>query len=360
MQNTASSLLFSYFDTIEDVGLPDLRKQALILVMGIMACAVQVSMIFVYAGLNCLPMVICAGLGAISSAICCMFAKQQHFTLAGLLMTGGIVLVVAADDYFVGVSNNSMLYLFAVLAINLQIPYKQRWISIGLSIFLPVLMAGLYLMGLAHVPPYYPGEIMRVFAVINILATTMGTSVIVWIARTINHYADAYSAKQIETLETQTYRAALTKMYNRHYATQYFERMAKAPASGPACIAIVDVDDFKKVNDPYGHDTGDVTLCEVSRLMRENLRQSDLVIRWGGEEFVLILQDVEPLMAYDILDNIRLLLAGHEISHDAHRFHVTATFGLSVLDAADYQSGIKACDEKLYEGKRTTKNVVVL
>lgn len=360
MQSTASTLLFSFFSSLDGVSLPKLKEQAIILAMGVMACIVQVAMIFVYGSINCLPMVVCAGLGAISAVICCLLARRQRLTLAGLLMTGGIVLVVVADDFFVGSSNNSMLYLFAVLAINLQIPYKQRWVPVTLSIIMPLLMAGLYLLGLSHVPPYYPGDIMRIFAVINILATSLGISLVVWIARTISHQADEYSLQRIETLETQTYRDALTKMYNRHYATQYFDQLAKAPTGAPACIAIVDVDDFTKVNDTYGHDAGDVTLCDISRIMRENLRQSDLVIRWGGEEFVLILQDVNVQTAYDILDNLRLRLARHEIVHHPHRFCVTATFGLSPLDATEYERSIKACDEKLYEGKRGTKNVVVV
>lgn len=172
-------------------------------------------------------------------------------------------------------------------------------------------MAGLYLYDIYHTPLYPLGNRMNVFAVISILATSGGLILIHWLSRTVSQFVDAYSERRIEELEAQTYRNALTQMHNRHYADLYFEQMAREPANGSHCIAIADIDDFKKVNDTYGHDAGDTTLREFSRIVRENIRHGDQVIRWGGEEFVVILRDVSLDTAHSILDKLRARVEHH-------------------------------------------------
>lgn len=351
--------LFRYFDKQGDLDGVELKKRTLILTMSVMAALVQLALVFAYNALDRPPMVVITMLGATFSILCYVLANNHKYDIAGIMLTIGIFLVVVADDYFVGTSNNSLLYLFTLLVITLLIPYRHKAISFLLCTLLPLLMAGLYIFGLYHTPQDDLGAIMRVFATVNILVTSGSVILIIGISRMIGRYVDDYSRKRMEALEVQSYRDALTQMYNRHYADLHFSRLAAENPPRSVCVAIVDLDDFKKVNDTYGHDAGDTTLREISRLMRESLRQTDLVIRWGGEEFVLILHDILPEGAHGVLDKVRHRVSEHTIVHNEYRFQVTATIGLAALDMRDLNASLEDCDRKLYEGKRTSKNVVI-
>lgn len=352
-------LMYRYLDSQDSLNSQEMKKRVLILAVGILAVVIQLVLVVVYGVLGCPPMVVCTLVGAAAAALCCLLAQRGAYSLAGLLLTGGVVLVIAADDYFVGASNNSILYLFTVLVITLIIPYSRHAVTVGMCILLPLFMTGLFIFGRWHTPLYPLGDVMFSFAVANILITASGVILLVGLSRQLGFYVDRYTQERITALEAKSYRDALTGMYNRHYAERYFEQRAAEPPGRTLCVAMADLDDFKQVNDTYGHDAGDETLRQVSRLMMDSLRQSDLVIRWGGEEFVLLLQDVEPQTAHGVLEKIRLRVEGHTITHGAHRFGVTLTMGLALLDPQDPHSSLGQCDQKLYEGKRSGKNVVV-
>lgn len=117
--NQVKKLFFGYYGILGNIDKSALKNRTLILAMGSMAFVVQLAMVFVYAVLLCPPMILFAALGALSAAVCCLMTFKGHYNLAGILMTGGILLVAVTDDFFVGSSNNLMLYLITALAITL-------------------------------------------------------------------------------------------------------------------------------------------------------------------------------------------------------------------------------------------------
>ncbi|MEN0037792.1 MAG: GGDEF domain-containing protein, partial [Cellvibrio sp.] len=123
-------------------------------------------------------------------------------------------------------------------------------------------------------------------------------------------------------------------------------------------LIILDIDHFKTVNDTYGHPIGDKVLRKVSDILGENLRQSDALARWGGEEFLILLPQINLLAASNVAEKLRLAVA-------------TADFGLASplsisLGAADLVAGesagewIKRADQALYNAKRLGRNQVAL
>jgi diguanylate cyclase (GGDEF)-like protein len=151
----------------------------------------------------------------------------------------------------------------------------------------------------------------------------------------------------------------LTGLFNRRYADLFFSEIHNVNDDSNYFISILDLDDFKRVNDTYGHQCGDQVLVYVSHFIRSRLRKSDIVFRWGGEEFLIILKHVDASTAYTIFEKLRLALSQSPIETNEVTLHVTVTIGFGKLDINDVSSSIKACDDYLYAGKKKGKNIVI-
>ena len=154
----------------------------------------------------------------------------------------------------------------------------------------------------------------------------------------------------------------LTELYNRRCAHRKLKQIlqkANNPAE-PFSLCIGDIDFFKRVNDTYGHDCGDIVLKKVADTIREHMHSIGFVARWGGEEFLLVFDHMNAYEAYDsltaLLDKIRAL----EIPYGEEIIHVTMTFGLANGDTSDLQTLLKTADDNLYRGKTSGRNQIVL
>lgn len=123
------------------------------------------------------------------------------------------------------------------------------------------------------------------------------------------------------------------------------------------CLVILDIDNFKKVNDTYGHDYGDVVLKEVSKVVKRNIRESDTFARWGGEEFIILLPLNNLEQALLFAEKIRILIS--RIKFEKLKM-ITCSFGLVEFKMGDDEKSIiKRADEFLYKAKESGKNKVV-
>lgn len=157
-------------------------------------------------------------------------------------------------------------------------------------------------------------------------------------------------------------RDSLTGLYNRHYG-EIWLREARKEAKESGCsyhVAIGDIDFFKKFNDSYGHDCGDMVLREVSRTLKKGVGENGYAARWGGEEFLLVLsgkkiEDVEGFVKR-IAEDIKTM----ESVYEDRVLKVTMTFGVTDGDAQEnIDDVIKKADQALYEGKETGRDKVV-
>ena len=127
-------------------------------------------------------------------------------------------------------------------------------------------------------------------------------------------------------------------------------------------FAILDIDNFKKVNDTYGHPTGDTVLKSLSRLLKQRLRRSDIVGRYGGEEFVALLLDVDATNTFQIMEEIREHFA--ELRHfSASKGLFTTTFSCGISTFPEFNNAntlIEAADQALYAAKAAGRNRVML
>jgi len=169
-------------------------------------------------------------------------------------------------------------------------------------------------------------------------------------------------ADQAKKLKILACRDPLTGLANRR---EFLDRSGKEESrfsrSGkPFAILMIDVDNFKCVNDTYGHACGDRVLVAISECLRANLRKQDLVARWGGEEFIVLLLESDEAGAIKAAEKIRRSIGELQCTCDGASVSVTATFGVCVHEASfKLEETIRHADKALYRGKQDGRNRVV-
>ncbi|MFL6619807.1 MAG: diguanylate cyclase [Povalibacter sp.] len=157
---------------------------------------------------------------------------------------------------------------------------------------------------------------------------------------------------------------ALTGVLNRRSALE-LGRVSMLNArreQRPLSILVLDVDHFKRVNDTHGHATGDDALRGVAKLLRQCLRRSDLLARWGGEEFLVLLPDADDSIALALAERLRAAIATIEIPTRQGVLNITTSIGLASLESidADLEATIARADRALYRAKREGRNRVIV
>ena len=156
-------------------------------------------------------------------------------------------------------------------------------------------------------------------------------------------------------------RDGLTGLYNRRHALdQLGEAIGKAQQSGEQlAIALLDVDHFKRVNDEHGHLVGDAVLRDLGRVLVDRVRGTDLVGRYGGEEFVVVFRRATASAARSVLDEVRAELADREGTSEIPRYTFSAGVAELPGDGAEVTTLLARADERLYEAKEAGRNRVV-
>lgn len=165
--------------------------------------------------------------------------------------------------------------------------------------------------------------------------------------------------KELERLSALVHQDQLTGALNRHGLDQAFRREAARAerCDSPLVLALLDVDDFKRLNDTYGHQAGDDALVHVARVLAGQIRPSDILCRFGGEEFLLLLPDTglnEALMA---MERLQRSLEAHPATHDGRALAVTFSAGLALRRREESRDALVIrADRALYRAKKNGKN----
>lgn len=170
--------------------------------------------------------------------------------------------------------------------------------------------------------------------------------------------------KQLEhRLRALATKDELTGLLNRRAGYAAFEQALKMSERHhyPLCITLLDLDSFKAINDQYGHQLGDKALKLVARTFRQRVRSTDILMRWGGEEFLLVMPHTELAAAFDLCEDLRQQLAGKVLKTAAGDIHMTVSCGVTVLSKnnGNLQKLVKEADAALYRAKSLGKNRTV-
>jgi diguanylate cyclase (GGDEF)-like protein len=170
--------------------------------------------------------------------------------------------------------------------------------------------------------------------------------------------SQAAVAIRTATLEDLVFKDPLTGAYNRRYFTLRIEEEAKRHTrlGEPMSLVLIDLDDFKPVNDRHGHQAGDQVLREVTRLLIENSRDFSIVTRYGGDEFAVLLINTPKAGALRYADRIKRLVEGHTFE----RVRLTASIGVASMpdDVSAAADLMPAADRALYAAKRLGGNTI--
>lgn len=172
----------------------------------------------------------------------------------------------------------------------------------------------------------------------------------------------AHLQRQLELASAQVRHDPLTGALNRKGLDEDLKReLARARRSGkPLCVAMLDLDNFKKINDDHGHDTGDAALVHLALVARQVLRPQDTVARFGGEEFVIVLPDTELEQGVDAMTRLQRELTTRFFLKDNDRLLITFSAGVAQIESGEAGAdAIKRADQGMYLAKRSGKNRVV-
>jgi diguanylate cyclase (GGDEF)-like protein len=174
--------------------------------------------------------------------------------------------------------------------------------------------------------------------------------------------------QRVSTLEQESIIDPVTGVYNRrHFDRSMEEEIKRANRYGlPLSLLLIDIDHFKRVNDMWGHDIGDLVLKDMGKLILTVVRRTDIVARYGGDEFAIIAPHTTVSVARKLAERLRRVFEKSDImpagkGQDRQRFTVTASIGVAGLNqkGADDVTLVKTADEALYKAKQAGRNRVV-
>lgn len=293
--------------------------------------------------------------------------KEKYLTIY-ITMFVEIMFYASMATMFVGWSWGFMLYTVGLIPASFYLSYTlpgmERRVSIpvltsmGVGIcYIAVDLAARY-----NKPLYSVGIPESVVSCFHYFNTTLIFVMLVTFSTLFAlelRYMQRLTERKNDRLEEIAYYDPLTGLLNRRSMDKYLRAaLNKATQEKPFCLLMVDIDDFKKVNDTYGHDFGDRVLKAVSTLISENVRETDYICRWGGEEFLILLR-TSMEYAKQIAEYIRCSVEEEKVCNDAVQIHISITIGIAqYYVGATVQALIQEADERLYYGKRHGKNQV--
>ncbi len=170
------------------------------------------------------------------------------------------------------------------------------------------------------------------------------------------------NSMNIQQLENAAFIDILTGCYNRRALNSYIDHdIADAHRYGrDLSVIMFDIDYFKKINDAYGHEAGDIVLSEISRMVSATVRKSDYVARYGGEEFMLVLPNTAIANAADLAERLRKKIESYKMTIQGKQISVTASFGVAALkDRYNRTQLFLDADSMLYRAKACGRNNVM-
>ncbi|MBF9014154.1 MULTISPECIES: diguanylate cyclase [unclassified Oceanispirochaeta] len=208
-----------------------------------------------------------------------------------------------------------------------------------------------------HIPPY---EIKKpTFALFlktyywQLFLTVLALATLIVLAM----HASSLNTRLQRLSESDT----LTGLANRRAALSFLDYLQNSYNRNKTIysIALIDLDHFKDINDTHGHTTGDEVLKDVSSFLRSSLRKVDMVSRWGGEEFLIILPDTDLENAFSLINKLRISFSNRKVS--SSRLSVTFSGGIAVVHkGGSPESMISEADTSLYRAKETGRNKIIL
>ncbi len=277
-----------------------------------------------------------------------------------------VAIYAATTVYFIGWDSGAYCFLISIVPIIIYFGCfifegRKRWIIVIMLLVDFSVFTYLYLMYVNAEAVYHVSGALRTFLFV-FTSFVMTFSVIFY--NMIYIYSSESAVLSLERKNEQLTLDAtedvLTGLLNRRGFLPIVDGFMKDKTKNNFCIAFLDIDNFKRINDSYGHDCGDEVLRHIARIIKKEVPGCD-ICRWGGEEITILLEKYDFKRAIDKMEYLRKLIEMTPTVFFNKRIPVTVTIGLETyLDSyTDPESIIKTADKRMYFGKQHGKNILV-
>ncbi len=296
--------------------------------------------------------------------VLCLFLVEKNYNmLSGLILSIEVIVYAFLVMFVFGVNNFIIMNFAVTLMMQLVVRYARTAVRVTMIFILwaCMIVTGVFTFWDLLPPLIDLGQYAFWFSMINLHTGILGIIAELTVDSMVGQLISRFNQEQLEKFRSEANLDPLTDLFNRRYASIVLNQLQKGEMGQQWCVAMLDIDDFKIVNDNYGHEVGDRVLKALSIKLTETLRNTDYVFRWGGEEFLILLKDVDTTKAFRVLDKLRKAVAAMDVLlSDGSRLKVTVTMGIAKMVLADIDGSVRISDQKLYEGKNIGKNVVVV
>lgn len=328
---------------------------------------VHVLFLLLFLFLHVTPMVI-FNVFSVSTYISCgiMLRKPGRLFRVFLATYLEILLHSLAAAVCIGWQFGFTMYILALIPFcyymcNTLLKGKKRYIAATSLAFIAFMAFAGCRMIILFRPPLYNLALAPVYLFLIYMFNAVSTCIFMIVFSLIFLLEIHISANRLRAQNKLLERLAntdpLTGLYNRRSMQVFLDHAIESGID--FCLAMCDIDDFKKVNDTYGHDAGDIVLKEIAGIMKQHMDSHGYVCRWGGEE-LLILSSVNPEQTRSTMERIRRSIANHIFVCGESLVRCSVTIGVSSHRSGNsVEDTIGTADYNLYHGKRNGKNRVV-
>ncbi len=297
---------------------------------------------------------------------CIVLSRFGHIMPVYISLILEVAVYVIASCHYIGWKCGSVCFLCAIVPIIIYFGCflfkgKQRWIIVFLLLTNYVMYVTLYVR-LADVKPIFEvsGIIQKILMIFS--SFVMIFSVIFY--SVIYIYSSEYQMVSLEEknqkLSADAKEDALTSLLNRRGFLPVVESLMKSDTPTHFCVSFCDIDNFKRINDSYGHDCGDEVLRHITWIIKKEMHGCD-ICRWGGEEIIILMKDYDLAVAREKMEYLRKCIESNPTIFFNRRVDATITIGLA--ENADIfkepDEIIKKADERMYYGKQHGKNILI-
>lgn len=280
-----------------------------------------------------------------------------------------IVIHSCMASLFVGWNFGFMFYLSGLIPASFYMAFSikafKRRLLYPIVTTSVIFVSYMIILTLAHIiQPFYPdcGAGFRIFCTYMNIIVGLCTAFLfsALFAVEVNSMQLRMESEQ-ERLEDEASYDPLTHFLNRRSMDERLNLTHRNAIINdiPYSLIMADIDHFKQFNDSYGHDCGDFVLQNISKIMTAQIRSKDSACRWGGEEFLILVND-GPEIAVEVAERIRSAIETHEFYYEGKTLHVTITLGVSgYYSSSKVKTLIEIADKRLYKGKENGRNQVV-
>lgn len=295
-------------------------------------------------------------ISVVAWAMAYLYNRYGQHTKAVLLISAEVFAHAVLATYLMG-WDSGFHYFLVTLVLFIFISNKQSLLVIILQT-VTVLAVYLWLLVIQQGSEYQQiidKSVVDVFQFMNIAVNFFAIGLLGYSLRSASMRAE-WEMEQLAITDS------LTGLYNRRkmYEMMRQEAIRVKRSAKTGVLVIADIDFFKSVNDQYGHDCGDYVLKELSTLMQSTLRKQDVLARWGGEEFMLLLPETDMAGGVKVIEVLRETIVEHAFLYQSERIEITMTFGMEEFDDSQtIEAIINAADHLMYKGKEKGRNCTI-